>query len=255
VIASRAGYDLVKRDFNSPLPEIDDLKLWDGPAELPGVDLRLNDSWRLLSDLATPIAEFHQERDFRIDNGTYESVDAETLYAILGHFKPRRVVELGSGSSTLVIKLAQARTPFELHTFDPYPRAGDVIPLRAQDVPLEHFTDLESGDVLFVDTTHTVKTGGDVTRIVLDILPRLARGVLVHFHDIFLPYEYPRHVVVDERRAWAEQYLLHAFLALNEEVSVILAAHAMARADPERLGAAVPSFGPKVNPGAFWIRR
>src|SRR5581483_11082477 len=94
----------------------------------------------------------------------------------------------------------------------------------------EHvITGLGLGDVLFVDTTHTVKTGGDVTRIVLEFLPRLAPGVLVHLHDIFLPYEYPREWVVQERRAYAEQYLLQAFLAFNPTYEVVFPAHAVTR--------------------------
>jgi hypothetical protein len=102
--------------------------------------------------------------------------------------------------------------------------------VAAQDVPLEVFTQLERGDVLFVDTTHTVKAGSDVNRIVLDILPRLAPGVLVHIHDIFLPYEYPKAWLTSKRRFWSEQYLVQAFLTLNDQWAVRCASYALARA-------------------------
>lgn len=257
----RRGYDVVARNFDSPLPNVaaipDDT--WT-PSELVGVDLRLDAAWALLEDELAPfVAEFPAGFDLR--NGTYESVDAETLYALLRWARPRLVIELGSGASSHLIHAAGA---FEHRIFDPYPWAAtrlrpvegiSVTPLRAEDVPVTQFADLAAGDVLFVDTSHTVKTGGDVTRIVLEILPRLASGVLVHVHDIFLPNDYPRPWVLDLRRAYAEQYLLHAFLLFNDAFDVLLPAHALATSDPDRLARAIPSFRPGLAPGAFWLRR
>lgn len=228
----------------------------------------------LLEDLGPHLAEFRQalveEKGFRLDNGTYESVDAETLYGTLRHVKPARVVELGSGTSSHIIAAALQRNEVEgraseYRAFDPYPweatelgpaEGVQVAPLGATEVPLETFHSLESGDVLFVDTTHTVKTGGDVPHLFSRVVPILAPGVLVHFHDIFLPYEYPRDWVVDKRLAWAEQYLLQAFLAFNAAFEVALPVHALARSRPGDVRRLIPSFRPEaVNPGAFWIRR
>ena len=257
----RGGYDIVPRAFDSPLPDVTAIseETWT-PSELVGVDLRLADAWALLEDdLAPFVAEFPV--DFNVHNGTYESVDAETLYALLRWARPRLVIELGSGASTHLINAAG---PVEHRIFDPNPWAASdlgavegltVTPLRAEDIPLTEFADLQAGDVLFVDTTHTVKTGGDVTRIVLEILPRLASGVLVHVHDIFLHNDYPRPWVVDLRRAYAEQYLLHAFLVFNDAFEVLLPAHALAVSDPERLGQVIPSFRSGDAPAAFWLRR
>ncbi len=131
-----------------------------------GIDLRLSDAWALLEDqLARFIAEF--PADFDLRNGTYESVDAETLYAVVRWAEPRLVIELGSGASSHLI---QAACAVEHRIFDPYPWAATqlgavdglmVTPLRGEDIPLTQFADLTAGDVLFVDTTHTVKTGGD----------------------------------------------------------------------------------------------
>jgi hypothetical protein len=261
VAAGRAGYDLVKRGGRSPIPDPAAIpkETWQ-PSELIGVDLRLDAAWALLEDeLAPLITEFPAA--FDLGNGSYESVDAETLYALLRWTRPRLVIELGSGTSSHVIHAAGG---FEHRIFDPNPwdatRLGPVAglaitPLRSEDIPLKHFADLRAGDVLFLDTTHIVKTGGDVTRILLEVLPRLASGVLVHVHDIFLPYDYPRQWVFEERRVYAEQYLLHAFLAFNHAFDVLLPTSAMARSDPERLRHVVPSFGPGVLPGAFWLRR
>ncbi len=89
----------------------------------------------------------------------------------------------------------------------------------------------------------------------LEIFPRLASGVLVHVHDIFLPDDYPQPWLLELRRAYAEQYLLHAFLAFNDAFDVLLPMHALASSEPDRLGHLIPSFRPGVTPGAFWLRR
>jgi hypothetical protein len=202
---------------------------------------------------------------------------------MLRHHKPRRVLELGSGYSTLVELEALAANRRDGHetcltVLDPYPGSGSGAPLErflagrdgrladgatlealaVADVPLERFAALEAGDVLFVDTTHTVKLAGDVNRIVLEVLPRLAPGVIVHLHDVFLPYEYPRGWFEEERWYWAEQYLLQAFLAFNGEFEVLFPARAVAVRHPDRVAAVVPSFDGRLGPNnaaSFWIRR
>lgn len=274
-----AGYQLSRRHFYSPIPVVEELpaSLWSGPSEMPGVDLRVDEALALLSGpLAPYLAEFQPpahptgQGAFWLQNSSYESVDAETLYALVRQLKPARVYELGSGASTHVIHLAAVANagdgrPVEHTVFDPFPYQASPMgpvpdvtthPIRAEDLDPARFAALQSGDVLFVDTTHTVRTGGDVTHIFLEIVPRLAPGVVVHVHDVFLPYEYPREWVVDHRRAWAEQYLLQAFLAFNRDFEVLLPNHALARAAPEALRRAIPSFDPRtVHPGGFWIRR
>ena len=131
----------------------------------------------------------------------------------------------------------------QLRAFDPFPTAVDetlpgsaeLVRVKAQDVPEEVFTELRAGDVLFVDTTHTVKIASDVNHIVLRVLPLLEKGVIVHVHDIFLPYEYPRFFFADYALYWAEQYLLQAFLAFNSSFEVLCAVHALGRERAERM--------------------
>lgn len=271
----RLGFELVRRTFYSPLPDRHNLAdgFWTTPSALTGVALDTAQALSLLRELSPYFPEFQRvlidERGFRLDNGTYEAGDAETLYGLVRHFKPARVVELGSGTSSHVIAAALRQNraeggSAEYRVFDPYPWEAtelgpvedvDVVPLAATDVPVDAFDHLGAGDILFVDTTHTVKTGGDVPHLILDVVPSLAPGVLIHFHDIFLPYEYPREWVVDGRLAWAEQYLLQAFLAFNQAFEVVLPLHALARSEHDAVHRLIPSFGPDVSPGAFWIRR
>jgi hypothetical protein len=230
------------------------------------------------TDLGPLIAELDIPRsgngipgEFFLRNDTFETVDAELLYGMIRSLRPRRIVELGSGYTTLLINLACRRNADEgvstSHTvFDPYPRSGVLgeVPLpsptritavSAKEVPLDVFEELDAGDVLFVDTTHTVKLGSDVNFIILDVLPRLAPGVYVHFHDIFIPWEYPKGWFTEMQYFWAEQYLLQAFLAYNHAFEVVIPAHALALEHPDRLRRVIPSFRDGARPGSMWLRR
>jgi hypothetical protein len=150
-----------------------------------------------------------------------------------------------------------------LRTFDPFPSVAQPgLPglaalehTRAQDVPESVFASLEDGDVLFVDTTHTVKLGSDVNRIVLDVLPALKPGVLVHVHDIFMPYEYPRKWAEESGLHWAEQYLLQAYLSGNRGFEVLAGTFALCRERPDDMRRLAPTWQPEATASAFWMRR
>lgn len=274
-VLARLGFQLVFSTYDSPIPDVRELdpSFFHTPDPMRGIDF---DAERQVAFIERELAQYCREfappqsasdagpHCFYLRNSTYESVDAELLYAMVRRFTPARIVELGSGFSTLIVREALSRGGVSapervLQTYDPYrsdllPPNAPVIPTRAQDVPEATVEALGDGDILFVDTSHTVRVGGDVNRIVLDLLPLVRPGVIVHFHDIFLPYPYSRQHL-EHAHFWAEQYLLQAFLAGNPSWEVLIGAYAVARAYPERLSACVPSFGPGVNPGAFWIRR
>jgi hypothetical protein len=279
-VLPKGQFDVVRRNYYSPIPDLSRLPqdIWRRSSDLCGVKLDPAAGVEFLeSELASFIAELDIQVDdpgrpgvFFLRNTGFESVDAELLYGMIRSARPRRIVELGSGYTTLLINMAVRRnsaegTPARHIAYDPYPREGvlgECVPeptrletTPATDVPLSTFTQLEAGDVLFVDTTHTVKLGSDVNFIVLEVLPRLREGVLVHFHDIFLPWEYPQRWFEEMRYFWAEQYLLQAFLAFNDAFEVLVPAHAIARAHPDRLARIVPSFEKGVRPGSFWLRR
>lgn len=254
--------------FYLPFPEVERLpeSLWSTERPMHGIDLRLDAATGLLHELSGHMSEPVLD-DYDLANGTYEWSDLQTLYGMLRHLKPSQVMELGSGASTHVIQLArtvneQEGSPFRHTAFDPFggwhemgvPDGLEIQPTPAERLDPAAVEALGADDVLFVDTTHTVKTGGDVQHIILYLLPRLAPGVHVHFHDIFLPYDYPRQWVVDERRAWAEQYLLEAFLAFNPEFEVVLPVGALSRKREVDFRRAIPRHGPG-GAGAFWIRR
>jgi predicted O-methyltransferase YrrM len=276
--AARVGVQVLRASYDSPVPRVRDLpsSVFERDSPMRGIDWdpAAQMDW-VEAELGPYLPEFRPAPDpdaptgrFRLDNVTFDRVDAELLYAIVRWAKPAKLLELGSGYSTLVSVDALARNaaeggPGELACLDPYPSPHvlarpDIAPLvrevAAQEVSEEEVAALGERDVLFVDTSHTVKIGGDVNRIVLDLLPLVRPGVLVHFHDVFLPRDYSRGHLAGGHY-WNEQYLVQAFLSGNRDWEVLVSGMALAVAEPERLGALIPSFHPGVSPGSIWLRR
>lgn len=200
----------------------------------------------------------------------FTELDAAVYYALLRHVRPARVIEIGAGDSTRVATTALARNgregrPGTVTCIEPYPSpllAGLPVELVArglEDIDLDLFRSLSAGDVLFIDSTHTVKYGSDVCKEVLEILPVLQSGVLVHFHDIFFPYDYPPDWLIKRRLSWTEQYLVEAFMAYNSAFEVLYANHLMSVDHPEAVSRLWPDVmsWPKPNHrcGSFWIRK
>jgi predicted O-methyltransferase YrrM len=278
-VARPLGVDVELRHWYSPVPQVDaiDPAFWDRPSAMPGTpgfdvpamlafaETELADA---LAEFRPPRAWSGRQNEFFLDNGLFQGGDADVLYAMVRRFLPARIIELGAGFSTLVTALACAANQHDGHesTFvacDPYavpPSAGAIAGLtelrsvRAEDVPTAEFALLGRDDVLFIDSSHAVRIGGDVTYLFTEVLPRLAPGVLVHVHDIFLPWPYPRDWIAHNRWYWAEQYLLQAFLAFNDRFRVLWAGHAVHRAQPARLAQLVPNYSPRVAPLSLWMR-
>jgi hypothetical protein len=264
-IASRLGFQVVLKTFYSPIPDLATLPAdtFERAVGLPGIEWDLDAQLERLRAVLVP---FTPDR-YDPGNPSYTPLDATVLYGVVRTHKPRRIVELGSGHTTLVAAQAAREnaaegSPCRLDAYDPFPGVAtpDVPGLdglhrvAAQDVPLAVFEELGDGDVLFVDTTHVVKLGSDVNHIVLQILPRLRPGVIVHVHDIFIPYEYPRQWPEKFGLYWTEQYLLHAFLAMNPGYEILFSVPALHRDRAAQLGPLVPGAMPGGG-SAFWIRR
>jgi hypothetical protein len=191
-------------------------------------------------------------------------VDAEVLYAVLRHHRPRRIIEVGSGNSTRLMR--QAIKDGGLHThltcIDPHPRvemrqcADEFISAPLEDTEAATaLNSLAEADILFIDSSHTVMTGGDVNFLFLEALPRLKPGVLVHIHDIFLPFDYPERWVVEERWGWNEQYLVHAFLAFNNIFEITWASRYMWEYHKEAVLNSMPSCPHDAMPSSLWLTR
>src|SRR5205823_1258330 len=271
----RHGFHVTPVHFYQPIPDTRSLPetLWDQPSKLVGIDMNDTTQLDLLRNhfpkLRREYDEFPVEPTgepgrFHFNNGLFDGTDALVAYCMIRHFKPRLIIEVGSGFSSLVAAEAIAKNKNSaLICIEPYPpdflRQGfpglhSLIEKKVEEIDIGFFSQLESGDILFVDSSHTVKIGGDVNYLFLEVLPRLKPGVIVHVHDIFLPFEYRRDWVLDEFRFWNEQYLLQAFLTFNSEFEVLLANSYLNHYHQEDLKAAFRNLSSWAS-GSFWMRR
>jgi predicted O-methyltransferase YrrM len=174
---------------------------------------------------------------YSFDNSYFSSPDAEVLYAMLRWRKPHRYVEIGSGHSTRVARQAVSDGGLKtrIACIDPFPRreivgiADEVHRERVEQSHTRVLDALETGDFLFIDSSHEVRPGNDVLYLFLHVLPALSAGVVVHIHDVFLPYEYPRDWIIDQRSQWTEQYLVASLLASCDRVQALWPGHWLQR--------------------------
>jgi hypothetical protein len=272
--------------FYSPVPDLDDLarrEVWARRSGLAGIAFSPESQVAYLRTLgqqyggecAWPAASIGDAGVFFTENSSFSFGCAAASHCIIRERRPRRVVEIGSGNSSLVLSAALQRNAeegapaAEYTVVDPYPSPllqgvkqppTEVVAKRVELLEPQFFGRLERNDVLFIDSGHTVRIGGDVNFLILDVLPLLKPGVLVHFHDIGLPYEYPRAYATNPsfRMLWTEAYLLQAFLACNHSFDVLLAlAYLMVDRAPD-FRAAFPLYDPSKHvsvSGSFWIAR
>lgn len=272
--------------FYSPVPDLDDLRdrdVWNRRSELPGVDLRPEEQVKYLLRLGQqygpecgwPTEPTNDPSVFHTENNSFSFGCAAAAHCIIRDRRPKRVIEIGSGMSSMILSAAlklnedEGAQPAEYIVVDPYPSQllqtvsgtkPKVLAKRVEVLDAAFFRELDRGDILFIDSGHVVRIGGDVNFLVLEVLPRLKAGVIVHFHDIELPYEYPEIYLRNPafRMLWTEAYLLEAFLAHNSEFEVVLG---MAYLMHDRLDAfqeAFPLYDParhRAVSGSFWIAR
>lgn len=200
-------------------------------------------------------------------NSQFSWLDGRSLFVLLRAWRPKRLIEVGSGYSTLLSADVNRRFlggSCDITCIEPYPRPFlrdprfgiRLLDSKVQDVPLQAYDTLEAGDILFIDSSHVCKTGSDVNHLYFEVLPRLKPGVRIHIHDIFLPYEYPRSWVIDENRSWNEQYLLRAVLMDSRAYKVLFgSSYAYARFPNEVRKALGHPRGLAYGGGSFWIEK
>lgn len=276
----KAGFHITPNHYFFPIPDSNALKddLWEKENGLVGIDMNLPEQLRLLravfpkykQEYNFPTAKTSIPHQYYFGNGSFGSVDAEVLHSMIRHFKPKRIIEIGSGYSTYLSAnaclLNKQKDGFdtELIAVEPYanevlkagfPGLASLIKKPLEEIDLDFFSSLGVNDFLFIDSTHVLKIGGDVKYLYLEVLPRLKEGVFVHSHDVFFPWEYPKSWVVENHWFWTEQYLLQAFLAFNSAFEVLWSSQYMSHRYPTELGALFSSFRKESCPGSLWIKR
>lgn len=201
-------------------------------------------------------------------NGAYSYSDAVFLYCMIRKLNPKRIIEVGSGFSscvTLDTNELYFNNQITCTFVEPYPallksliKKNDnanikIYESKLQDIPLDLFNELKANDILFIDSTHVTKFNSDVNYVIHKILPVLAEGVYIHFHDIFYPFEYPIEWLL-EGRAWNEQYILRAFLEYNIKFKIVLFNTYLETIFPEKLKNRFPLIF-KNTGGSIWIKK
>lgn len=277
----RLGVHVTPVTFASTIPTLRSLDegVFTRRSSLVGMDMREASQIALLDDIST---RFRDELtsiegaaeppwDFAMSEpSAFPAVDSHMLHCLLRMFRPRRYIEVGSGRSTLIAARAALRNaeegqPMDVTAVEPYPGGvlqqgfpglTRLIRQGIEDAASGLVSELRPGDVLFVDSSHHPRIDSDVGYLFLEVLPRLPVGVLVHVHDIFLPAEYPRQWVRENKVFPNEQYLLHAFLLHNTCWEVLWAGHYMHLLQPDALRSAFPTYRPAEHrPGSVWLRR
>jgi len=282
-IAGACGFE--PGHFYSPIPLLAEVKNDSerifSDAEPLAIDLNIDGQLRLLEEFKEFLWDFPYDFINGIENNNlryrwlngcqYRYSDVVFLSHMIRYLKPKRIVEVGSGSSSAVMLDTNDLffdSSIQTTFIEPFPerlfsllRESDrqrsvIIDERVQDVPLEVFLALKENDILFVDSSHVSKVGSDVNHIVFDILPRLHEGVCIHFHDIFYPFELPRHWIFKYGRFWNESYLLRGFLMNNNAYEIILFNTFVQKRFRPWLEEKMPEcLLDEENTGSIWIRK
>ncbi|BDQ02772.1 class I SAM-dependent methyltransferase [Ignavibacterium sp.] len=244
---------------------------------LPGIDLNTDEQIKLLSDfnysdeLSLFPFEKRSDNEFYFNNPRFTVGDAEILYSLIRYFKPKRVIEIGSGMSTLIASAAIEKNSYENSKYlcehiciEPYPRRWlrnkkniNLIEKNLETVDKSIFENLEENDILFIDSTHMIKPQGDVLTEYLEILPVIAKNVIIHIHDIFTPKNYPDDWILKSVSFWNEQYMVEAILSHSDRFKIILALNHLYHINKELLESRCPALKNNFTkePRSLWLRK
>jgi hypothetical protein len=210
--------------------------------------------------------DYTDDTRFYFKNMTFATGDSEYWYNIIRLKKPQKIIEIGSGHSTKMARLAilanqKSDTTYQCRhiCIEPYEmpwleKIGvEVMREKVEDITLDFFSQLEANDILFIDSSHIIRPQGDVLFEYLELLPTLKPGVIVHIHDIFSPRDYLKEWVIDDVKFWNEQYLLEAFLTSNSEWKIIGALNYLRHSHFDLLREKCPKLTSEREPGSFYM--
>jgi predicted O-methyltransferase YrrM len=263
----RCGVSILPVHYYSEIPNVLELErdrpVWAKKSELPGISADLDQQERNLKEVCLPYQQEYAGNPFYKEAVThgfgpgYGYVEGQALYAMVRTLKPQTITEVGSGVSTACMLAAARANQSEtgqmptITCIDPFPSPKvrslpevKLLAQKVQQVPVETFASLGPSDLLFIDSTHTVKPASDVNFLVLEVLPRLRSGVIVHFHDIHLPYDYQPDVLTTFYH-WSETSLLRAFLINNSRAKIRFCLSQLHHERSDTLRQVFPEYSPE----------
>lgn len=265
--------------YYSPLPGLRDVAaragtLFNPAVETAGVRLEPEKQLALFQALSPFAGDFdwpaapQSGRRFYIENEFFVEGDALVLFAMLRHFHPAKLIEVGSGFTSALMLDTNERFLNRSISFtfiEPFPARllslvgkelqehVEIRPGSVQEIPLALFQTLAENDVLFIDSSHVAKIGSDVNFLLFEVFPRLQPGVIIHLHDIFWPFEYPQSWIT-EGRAWNEAYLIRAFLQFNDAFEILLFNSYLGQRHSAPLQEIMPRFM-RTTGASLWLRK
>lgn len=268
-LGQRLGLDVLPRHFYSEIPDIAELKKdrgWMRAYTMKGVaGAGLGEQLDFVRSCTQGLAETLEARDIHAqacrENGApgFGPVEADFLYCFMRRMKPAKVLQIGCGVSTSVMLRAAKDEGYatRISCVDPYPtdfviQAAQqglitLVRERAERLDIAFLSGLGEGELLFVDSTHALKPGGEVPRIILEALPRLNVGAWAHFHDIYFPYDYARGILRSDLFFPHESVLLHAYLTDNPRAAIAASLSLLHYGAPQQLKALLPGYRPAAN--------
>ena len=274
-LLKKIGIFPIRNHYYEPLFKNDFLKL-DFKRNLPGINLNIEKQIKLLDNLnfQTDFENFidHQKNSkektcFDIDNNFFSEGDAEFLFNFIRYMKPKNIIEVGSGESTKIVSAAIKFNKKEIDKItnhiciEPYEHKWlesftsiKLVRKKIEELNQEFFSNLNSGDFLFIDSSHMIRPQGDVLFELLEVIPSLKKGVYVHIHDIFTPYDYPEHWLKKWVTFWNEQYLLESTLSNNSSYEVIASLNYLKKKKFNNLKKVCPSLQEKSEPSSFYFK-
>lgn len=272
----KIGLNLTVHHYYSPIPDIKETsklfnKLQESSKNIEGLTLSINEHIIFIEKVSGYIDEFYRSDDENIlNNNSFRSVDAEIFYSIIRHNKPGKIIEIGGGvSSKIIVKALKLNRSENFKCnylcIEPFPTKelikslngfGELIVEKIENIDVSVFENLGEKDILFIDSSHVVKPFNDVYFEFFKILPKIKKGVFVHFHDIYLPAEYPLKNIAKHHYFWNEQYLLHSFLLCNDSFKIIWGGSFAHLNSPELLERYFKSYDKQKEwPGSFWLEK
>ena len=236
---------------------------------LPGIKFDINHQLLLLErinykeellDLNLEIGS--PNTNFKFENNFFERGDAEIYYSMIRYYKPKKIIEIGSGFSTLIALEANKKNNSNsiITCIEPYENSWlenydiNLIRKKIEEIDIKNEINLEANDILFIDSSHIIRPEGDVLKIFHEILPVLNKGVIIHIHDIFTPFNYPEDWIKKENRFWNEQYLLESLLDNSKRYSILCSLNYLKNEKYHELNKICPYLKKNSMPGSFYLR-
>ena len=263
-ILKKIGIFPLTSNYYEPLFNFDNLKKkLNEKRNLPGVKFDVDEQVKSLSQFN--YNEELKNLSFNFNNKFFEAGDAEIYYQTIRYFKPKKIIEIGSGHSSLLAKQAIKNNKkidnvtTKLTCIEPYENRWleendiHVIREKVEEIDIKIFSDLNKNDILFIDSSHVIKPQGDIIKIFLEILPKLKPGVIIHIHDIFSPRDYPENWLKVENRFFNEQYLLEGILDNSSKYKIMLSLNLLKHDFYSEIKKVCPFLDDNSEPSSFYI--